>query len=188
MTDAPSITTTCCSQGKPTYLPKPSRCSELQIWPRRSLHPATGEIASKSLQFFPISPVISLLWTVSLPSLDTRTQKHTQFPSLYTPHCAFFPPSNPPLLPGAYLPTGRHGKSLHNQVASFSSQLSFFIWTAVILCCPERSHLCLSASTHLAFIRTDPCRNETLHTATPSLSHALGYLGREYMHFICICP
>ncbi len=80
----------------------------------------------------------------------------------------FFPVT--PLLPRAYLQTGRHGKSNRTsrnhiaQIASLSSQLPPFISATVmltlLLCCPQLSHLlgCHSASAHLAFIRIDAHR------------------------------
>lgn len=112
-----------------------------------------------------ISPLILLLWTVSLPSPDSQSRACTIPPTMWTLLCTAPPLCFlvAPLFPKAYLPTGRHGISHLAQISSLSSQLPPFMSTPVILAlhlfCPQLSHLlgCHTASVHLALIDVQVC-------------------------------
>lgn len=112
-----------------------------------------------------ISPLILLLWTVSLPSPDSQSRACTIPPTMWTLLCTAPPLCFlvAPLFPKAYLPTGRHGISHLAQISSLSSQLPPFMSAPVILAlhlfCPQLSHLlgCHTASVHLALIDVQVC-------------------------------
>lgn len=113
-------------------------CSELQICPGLYLsRPIERHFFCLFFCLFFISPLILLLWTLSLPSPDAHTKAHTVSRLPYISHCAQHPrllsPSNP---------SASRGLSPNWQTWDIRPCFSFPTASSHIGRCDSPSHLC----------------------------------------------